>query len=140
MFKSSSIAGWREYSKRYTLEGSQCIACQKIYFPSIFLCSCTSKTFKSFKLSGLGKLISFTNITSACAEFKHLPTYCVGLVEFDEGPRATVQLTDVNLSDLYVGMRVQSTFRKFYSHGNNGIIEYGLKFEPILTKRQIKIS
>jgi uncharacterized OB-fold protein len=61
-----------------------------------------------------------------------MPAYCIGLVQLDEGPCVTVALADVALCDLKVGMRVQSTFRKFYSYGANGIIEYGLKFVPIL--------
>ncbi len=61
-----------------------------------------------------------------------MPVYCIGLVLLDEGPQITVALADVGLGDLKIGMRVQSTFRKFYSHGANGIIEYGLKFVPVL--------
>jgi len=132
VFSSSSIPGWRQYPKRYTLEGTKCIVCEKAYYLKSFLCSCGSRDFKTFKFSGFGKLISFTNITSSCVEFKHMPTYCIGIVQLDEGPQITVALADVNLCDLKVGMRVQSTFRKFYSHGNNGIIEYGLKFVPAL--------
>lgn len=126
----SAIPGWRQYSSRYLLEGCQCVSCQKNYFPNVYLCFCGGSEFKPFKLSGLGKLISFTNITSPCIEFKQLPVYSVGLIEFDEGVRATVQLVDVDLSDLYIGMRFKPTFRKFYSYGSSGIIEYGLKFEP----------
>ena len=132
MFSSSSIPGWRQYPKRYNLEGTQCVSCEKAYYSKSFLCSCGSRDFKSFKFSGFGKLVSFTNITSSCMEFKHMPVYCIGLVQLDEGPQITVALADVTLSDLKIGMRVQSTFRKFYSHGNNGIIEYGLKFMPVL--------
>ena len=132
MISSSSIPGWRQYPKRYALEGTQCTKCQKIYYLKCFLCLCGSRDFQTFKFSGFGKLISFTNITSSCAEFKHMPTYCIGIVQLDEGPQITVALADVNICDLKIGMRVRSTFRKFYSHGSNGIIEYGLKFMPVL--------
>jgi uncharacterized OB-fold protein len=129
---SSSISGWRQYPTRYSLEGFACTVCEKVYMPKSFLCTCGSRDFKLFKFSGLGKLISFTSITSPCIEFKQMPAYCIGLVQLDEGPKITVALADVNLCDLKIGMLVQSTFRKFYSHGTNGIIEYGLKFIPVL--------
>ena len=132
MFSSSSIPGWRKYPKRYNLEWSQCTVCEKTYYLKSFLCSCGSRDFKTFKFSGFGKLISFTNITSSCVEFKHMPVYCIGIIQLDEGPQIMGALADVSLSDLTIGMKVRSTFRKFYSHGNNGIIEYGLKFVPVL--------
>lgn len=131
MFNSSPIPGWRQYSKRYNLEAYQCVGCKKIYYTKCFLCTCGSKEFKTFNLSGLGKLLSFTNITSACVEFKNMPAYCIGLVQLDEGPKITAALTDVNFADLFIGMRLKATFRKFYTHGSNGIIEYGLKFTPV---------
>jgi len=132
MLNSSSIPGWRQYSTRYTLDGTKCTTCEKVYYLKTFLCSCGSRDFKSFKFNGSGTLVSFTNITSSCIEFKHMPVFCIGIVKLDEGPQITVALTDVSLCDLKIGMKVQSTFRKCYSHGNNGIIEYGLKFVPIL--------
>lgn len=129
-FNSSPIPAWRQYSKRYKLEGLKCALCGKVYFPKCFLCSCGSKKFDTFLLSGVGTLISYTNITNPCVEFKHMIVYCIGLIQLDEGPKLTMQLADVDLADLKIGMRVQATFRKFYSHGANGIIEYGLKFTP----------
>lgn len=132
MFNSSPIPGWRQYSKRYNLEGSRCCICDKAYYDNCFLCSCGSRAFKPFKFSGLGKLISYTNITNPCVEFKHMPVYCIGLIELVEGPRMMAQIADVSVSDLSIGLMMQATFRKFYSHGSNGIIEYGLKFVPLL--------
>ncbi len=130
IFNSSPIPSWRQYSKRYGLEGLKCSFCGKVYFPTCFLCSCGSQKFDTFLLNGFGTLISYTNITNPCAEFRHRIGYCIGLIQFDDGPKFTVQLTDVDLKDLKIGMRVRAIFRKFYSHGESGIIEYGLKFVP----------
>lgn len=130
-FNSSPIPAWRQSSKRYKFEGLRCLNCGKVYFPEYVLCLCGSKRFETYVLSGFGKLISYTNITNSCIEFKHMAGFCIGLIQLDEGPRLTVQLADVKISDLKIGMRVQATFRKFYSHGQNGIIEYGLKFIPV---------
>lgn len=133
-FNSSPIPSWRQYAKRYKLEGLKCTSCGVIYFPHVFLCSCGSEKFEPHILSGFGKLISYTNITSSCMEFKHMMNYCIGLIQLDEGPKLTVQIADVGVSDLKIGMRMQATFRKFYSHGQSGIIEYGLKFIPTSTR------
>jgi uncharacterized OB-fold protein len=81
-------------------------------------------------LKEFGTLISYTNITNPSAEFKYMINLRVGLIQLDDGPRLTVQLADVDLKDLKIGMRMRATFRKFYSHGVNGIIEYGVKFVP----------
>jgi uncharacterized OB-fold protein len=58
--------------------------------------------------------------------------YTVALIKLDEGPMVTAQLTDVNASDVKIGMRVEMVTRKLREEGDEGQIIYGYKFRPPL--------
>lgn len=58
--------------------------------------------------------------------------YTVALVKLDEGPMVTAQLTDVDASDVKIGMRVEMVTRKLREEGDEGQIIYGYKFRPLL--------
>jgi hypothetical protein len=57
----------------------------------------------------------------------------VALIKLDEGPMVTAQLTDVNASDVKIGMRVEMVTRKLREEGDEGQIIYGYKFRPLLS-------
>lgn len=133
MHHQSPILRWRNYPELYRLEGNQCSECEKIYFPKKHLCFCGSMTFHPLTLKGSGKLLSFTQIKAPPEIFSAMAPYCIGIIDLDEGPRITGQLTDCTLHDLHIGMRVTSVFRKMYAVGEEGIIHYGIKFTPLKT-------
>jgi len=57
----------------------------------------------------------------------------VALVQLDEGPVVTAQLTDLDGQDVKIGMPVEMVTRKIRDDGNQrGIIVYGYKFRPVL--------
>ena len=56
----------------------------------------------------------------------------VALVELDEGPLVTGQLTDVDQDEIEIGMPVEMVTRKLREEGEDGLIVYGYKFRPIL--------
>ena len=130
MIYKSPIPGWRQYQARYSLKGVVCKVCKKSYYPKKYLCSCGASDFEECKFNGVGKLVSFTNISNPSGEFKSMPTYCLGLVQLDDGPMIMAQISDAKIEDLRIGMSLKTVFRRFYSHGIDGIIEYGLKFAP----------
>ncbi len=130
MYRSSPIIRWRRYNDRYRFEGNQCIKCQTVFYPKKFLCKCGSKEFNAFEFSGKGVLLSFTEIKSPPEVFIEQATYCIGIVQLIEGPKITSQIADVELKDLKIGMKLISSFRKFYSSGEEGAIHYGTKFIP----------
>jgi uncharacterized OB-fold protein len=132
MIYKSPIQGWRQYASRYSLQGVICKLCKKTYFPQKYICECGVSDFEDHKFGGLGTLISFTNISSPAAEFKSMPTYCLGLIQLNDGPVIMAQITDVQVDDLKTGMKLIAVFRRFYACGFDGIIEYGLKFVPLL--------
>jgi len=57
------------------------------------------------------------------------PPATVTVVDFDGGGRGVFDMTDRDVSQLKVGMRVETTFRKLYS--DRGIHNYYWKTRPI---------
>lgn len=131
MFENNPISKWRKYNNNYFLQADQCINCKKIHFPKGYFCKCQSKSFKKIALSGKGKLLTFTQVTSAPSAFINYSPYCIGIIKLDEGIKITAQVADTNLDELKTGTKVQATLRKLYECGKNGIINYGIKFIPI---------
>lgn len=124
----SPIQGWRQYQSRYCLQGVVCKKCEKTYFPKKYLCRCGSKEFKNRKFNGKGTLVSFTSIANPSEEFKNMSVYCIGLIQLVDGPLIMAQISDAKIEDLKIGMSLKSSFRRFYSHGSSGVVEYGIKF------------
>ncbi len=84
-----------------------------------------------FPLSGKGTVYSFTTVMSPASEFEAFAPYVLALIQLDEGPIITAQLTDLDSSP-EIGMRVEMVVRKVRTDGSKGIIIYGQKFRPLL--------
>jgi uncharacterized OB-fold protein len=82
-------------------------------------------------LSGKGTVYSFTTVLAPAEEFESFAPYPLALVELDEGPMVTAQLTDLD-DPPEIGMRVEMVIRKLRTDGSRGIIIYGPKFRPEL--------
>jgi len=124
------ISAWRKYAQRYTLQGVKCVECGKSYYPSKHLCKCGSVEFTELKLSGHGKLLTFTKLHAASEGFASDGDYCLGIIQLDEGPRIMAQLAEVDFEKLHIGMIVLAVFRKYFVADEKDIIHYGLKFVP----------
>ena len=126
---------WREIPQRYNLIGNQCGACDRIYFPPRESCPyCRRKSIdnmKNLKLSGKGKILTYTIIYVAPENFEGQAPYGIAIIQLDEGPRLTAQLVDCDIDKIKIGMRVQPTFRKIQEDGWLGAIYYGYKFKPL---------
>jgi 3-hydroxy-3-methylglutaryl CoA synthase len=57
------------------------------------------------------------------------PPVVFAVVDFDDGERLPVELTDVDASDVAVGMRVEMTFRRLFTA--DGIANYFWKARPV---------
>jgi uncharacterized OB-fold protein len=125
---------WREIPQRYNLIGNQCGVCETLFFPPRESCpTCRRKSvgkMKNKKLSGKGKIITYSIIHVAPEQFKGQAPYPIAIIELDEGPRLTSQIVDCDLDDIKIGMRVEATFRKIQEDGYIGAIYYGYKFKP----------
>ena len=58
--------------------------------------------------------------------------YIVALVKLEEGPMVTAQLTDVDIDQVEIGMKVEMVTRKMSVEGTEGMIVYGYKFRPLI--------
>jgi len=84
-----------------------------------------------FPLSGKGMVYSYTTVTTPAEAFEPFAPYLLALVQLDEGPMVTAQLTDVD-GPVEIGMRVEMVIRKLRTDGSRGIIVYGPKFRPLM--------
>ena len=124
---------WRLRSQRYGMVGEVCPHCEHKIFPPRDICpECGQDARTHFHFSGRGKLYSFTTLYDAPAGHEEQAPYTVALVELEEGPLVTAQITDLGQDKLEIGMPVEMVTRKLRSEGERGIIVYGYKFRPLL--------
>ncbi|MCB0108912.1 MAG: Zn-ribbon domain-containing OB-fold protein [Caldilineaceae bacterium] len=83
-------------------------------------------------LSGTGTIYSFSIMYSVPQGFEEQKPYVIAIVQLDEGPMVTAQLTDINQDDVAIGQRVEMVTRKLREEGTEGQIIYGYKFRPAL--------
>ena len=123
---------WRLQEQRYKLVGEPCDSCGVKLFPPRDVClECKAPAYELYTFTGLGEIYSFTTIYDAPAGFEHNAPYTVALVKLEEGPIVTAQLTDIDESELSIGMPVEMVTRKLRTDGPEGMIVYGYKFRPL---------
>lgn len=83
-------------------------------------------------LSGTGTIYSFSVMYNVPQGFEEQKPYVIAIVQLDEGPMVTAQLTDINHAEVTIGQRVEMVTRKLREEGNEGQIIYGYKFRPTL--------
>jgi hypothetical protein len=59
--------------------------------------------------------------------------YTVALIQLEEGPLVTAQLTDLDGQEVRIGLPVEMVTRKLREEGEEGQIVYGYKFRPLLS-------
>jgi uncharacterized OB-fold protein len=134
---------WKTLPQRYCLIGMRCKNCGAINFPAREICiSCKRKSeFKPKKLSGRGKIYSYTVIAAGSAppEFseqeKLAGSFPVAIIELEEGLRIVAQITDYEQEDLKIEAEVEAVFRKIYEEDK--VIRYGLKFRPVKKRKSL---
>lgn len=124
---------WRMRNQRLSLEGEVCPNCGAKLFPPRDVCpECSGPAKQPFSFTGRGKVYSYSTVYHAPDGFEDYVPYTVALVELDEGPLVTAQLTDVDKEAVQIGMPVQMVTRKLSENGEDGAILYGYKFRPLL--------
>jgi uncharacterized OB-fold protein len=134
--KGSGVARfWREIPQRYNIKGNKCGSCNEIFFPPREACPfCRRKSMgkmSELTLSGKGKIVTYTIIHESPENFKEQVPYPIAIIKLNEGPRVTAQIVDCDISDVKIGMKVESTFRRIQEDGYTGAIYYGYKFKPL---------
>jgi len=123
---------WRLSDQRYQLVGEQCPHCGARIFPPRDACpECAQPAQDLFTFAGTGVVYSYTRVLDAPEGFEDQTPYYLALVQLDEGPLVTAQLTDL-VSEPDIGDRVEMVTRKLRTDGPQGIIVYGYKFRPML--------
>ncbi len=123
---------WRTTEQRYRLVGEVCPRCHTKIFPPRDVCpACEAEAKTLYQFSGKGEVYSFTTIHSAPRGFEKYAPYMVALVRLEEGPLVTAQLTDVDESEVYIGMPVEMVTRVLREDDKRGMIVYGYKFRPV---------
>jgi len=85
-------------------------------------------------MRGTGQIYSFSTMYSVPKNYEDQKPYTIALVQLDEGPIITAQLTDVEHGDVQIGMPVEMVTRKLREEGEEGQLIYGYKFRPLLLK------
>lgn len=124
---------WRLKKQRYDLVGEVCPHCEAKLFPPRDVCpECGGEAKTEYHFSGRGEVYSHTTVYNAPAGFDDKTPYTVALVKLDEGPVVTAQLTDVDDSDVQIGMPVEMVTRLLRTDGDErGLLVYGYKFRPL---------
>ena len=81
--------------------------------------------------SSIGKVSTFTVDHLV---YSQNPPVIFAVVDFDEGGRMPIEITDVVESELEIGMRVEPTFRKLFTA--DGIHNYFWKVRPVRSARE----
>lgn len=125
------VRAWRHIPQRYSLIGSKCSQCGKVFFPKRVLCpECRRKgELEDIQLKGEGKIHTYSVIHTPTEEFKTLAPYVVAIVELEEGAKLTTQIVDCKPGDVEIGDEVEMVFRKIKEEGDDGVISYGYKFK-----------
>lgn len=120
---------WREIPNRYNLVGARCGNCNKILFPPRYICPFCRRMGKlePYKLKRQGKVISYTVIHVAAAGFEDQVPYVLAIIELEDGPRLTAQVTDCNSDEIKIGDEVEIVFRRMGEESKDGVIYYGFK-------------
>lgn len=80
-----------------------------------------------------GRVVSFTSIAVAPDNLKSRTPYIIAVIDFGK-KRATLPLTDVEVKDVELGMKVKGVMRRMQEPDTDGLILYGTKCVPISNK------
>ena len=122
---------WRRIPQWYRLEGSVCEKCGEYYFPNRVICPQCRRHGKivPVKFSGSGEIYSYTVVHVPPTGMELEKPYVLGIIKLAEGPKVTAQIVDCEPGGIKIGQKVEATLRKIREVGDEGIIQYGYKFQ-----------
>lgn len=123
---------WRLKKQRYGLVGEICPHCSVKIFPPRDVCpECGGEAKEPYLFSGKGTVYSYTIMQEGPAGYEDSAPYTVAIVQLEEGPMLTAQLTDLGDQPVTIGMPVEMVTRRIRSDGDErGMLVYGYKFRP----------
>jgi len=124
---------WREIPSHYRLIGLKCNTCNRYSYPPKPACPyCGSRNVERVELPKEGKLLTYTVIYATPEGFRDQSPLLIGLIELPNGAKVISQLTDVDVEDVKVGMKLEAVLRRVQVDREEGLIYYALKFRPKL--------
>jgi uncharacterized OB-fold protein len=126
---------FQEYSEQTASQtvGEICEKCETGIFPPRDVCpECETVEQREVAFSGRGQVYSYSTVYHAPRGFEEFVPYTVALVQLEEGPMVTAQLTDLDSDQVEIGMPVEMVTRRMQSSGEEGAIIYGYKFRPAI--------
>lgn len=113
------------------LEGQRCSSCGHVQFPPRTVChACRSMKLVSHEVARTGTVLSFSEVSNPPTGFSS--PLIAALVTLDDGVTITCQLTDVDFTQVQIGMPVEMVTRLVSETGPEGCLVYGYKFRPLL--------
>jgi uncharacterized OB-fold protein len=106
-----TIEQFYKFLQQGKLMAGKCQKCGKIHLPPRPLCdNCYSQQFSWIQVSGKGKLVTYTVINVAPAQFQALAPYAVGIVELENGLKIPGMIQDIKQEQLKIGMELTLDF------------------------------
>ncbi len=111
--------GFSQYLGEQKLMSTRCKSCGALHLPPRPLCpACHGDDMEWEQVSGKGKLVAFTTVHIAPtamleAGYGRTNPYCTGIVQLEEGPTISAQITGVDPAapaQIEVGMPVRVAF------------------------------
>jgi scaffold protein (connect acetoacetyl-CoA thiolase and HMG-CoA synthase) len=99
------------------LTALKCKKCNKVYIPPKYLCTeCSGGELEEVKISGQGKVYTFTTIRVPPTAYKDSPPYDLGIIELENGLRLTARMTNGEGKEMKIGSTV--SFVQMDERGN----------------------
>ena len=106
-----TIEQFYKFLGQQKLMAGQCLKCAKIHLPPRPLCdNCFSRDFEWVNVSGKGKLLAYTIINIAPAQFQELTPYAVGIVQLENGVKIPGMIQGLKQEQLKIGMELTLDF------------------------------
>lgn len=126
----SVAALWRDQQNVFPFHGVKCRNCGTVQYPPQRVCTkCgTREKFDRIRLSGQRGTV-FTYSFDYLSSGLEPPPIVTTVFDFEGGGRALLMMTDRDLAEVKVGMSLEMTFRRYFSH--EGIHNYVWKTMPV---------
>jgi uncharacterized OB-fold protein len=106
-----TIEQFYKFMQQNKLMAGKCRKCGKTHLPPRPLCdNCFSQDFEWVEVSGKGKLLTYTVIHIAPAQFQALAPYAVGIVQLENGLRLPGMINGIEKNKLAIGMSLTIDF------------------------------
>ena len=89
-----------------------------------------TKKLKNY-LGQIGKLLVWTQVSTAPTGFEYQSPYFSGIIEFEDKSRMPVQIIDCEDADLKPNLKLRLVVRRNKKPGPADVIDYSIKATPL---------